>query len=137
MTRAEMFEAHVAAAVDVPAEWGRSDCSAWVAEWVGLVTGREIVLPPYASEAAAAAIVAENGGIEAIWRFYAAELALAEIDVATTVPELGDIGLIMTETVGPAGGIWGEYGAFAWRAHGGVRLMTPRRNDVLASWRVP
>jgi hypothetical protein len=135
--RAELFERYVEAARDVPAEWGRTDCSAWVAEWVTLATGRPVRVPRYASEAEARALIAGSGSLETIWRFYAGELELREIDVASKVPALGDIGLVITETCGVIGGIWAENAVFVWRASGGVRLLMPRVSDVVAAWEVP
>jgi hypothetical protein len=135
--RADLFEDYVRAAVDVPARWGVDDCCAWVRTWIELVTALPVHLPPYSTEAEALALIRASGGLEGIWRFWAAELGFRQQDPASEVPKLGDVALVITETVGPAGGIWGEHAVFAWRADGGVRLLQPRLADIIASWEVP
>lgn len=74
---------YLAAARAARWQWGMHDCCAWPARWAG------VPVPPYSSEAEAEAMLADAGGIVALWEKH----GHGHI-VATDRPNAGDVGVI-------------------------------------------
>src|SRR5690606_1964108 len=90
--REDRLRAYVEAAKGRPMQWGYDDCSPWAAQWVADITGKEISWPVYSTEDEARRIIEEGGGLPAIWKRMAREIALEE--VIGEAPRLGDVGII-------------------------------------------
>ncbi|ORE90187.1 hypothetical protein ATO13_23166 [Stappia sp. 22II-S9-Z10] len=143
MTRADRLRDFVASWDDVPVEYGASDCSIVPAIWAARETDKRIEWPDYASEAEAAALVEDAGGLANVWREVAEGAGFAAHRIGAEVPGLGDIGIVDTRTLGQVGGIFANHGLILVRcdptpdAPRGMRPLSwrPGRTAV-AAWRI-
>lgn len=130
MTRDAVIErlgAFLDASKDKPAIWGSDDCCTWAAQWVADLTGRDIAVPAYSTEAEAVALRTAAGGL--VPMFEQALAGFLRIDYG----DVGDVGIIDTHRFGHIGVIIGR-GCVFWRAEKGVHMLNPRRLE--ACWRV-
>lgn len=117
--------------------WGVDDCSAVPARWVAERTGRQVWTPPYRSEAQAAALVSQAGGLAALWDEIATAHRLRTLALGAEPVEIGDVGIMQTRLSGEVGGIFLHGGILMVRCNDGVRTFWPRAGAMVAAWRVP
>lgn len=143
MSRQRLLAAYTDATQGRAPVWGRDDCSTWPAQWVAEVTGRVVEWPAYETEDQAWDLIAAGGGLVPLWRDVAGAAGLRERDVALEGPQCGDVGIILTRTLGDVGVIFGTMAGLGngpwlvWlRADTGARPMSVRRSTILAAWEV-
>ena len=95
--------AYLAEARARPWAWGRDDCTTFAADWVRLVTGRDVMADwrgLYSTETEAAAIIRHGGGLARLWA-----RALTE---STILPLVGVVRLggVETSALALGGGFW-------------------------------
>lgn len=132
MTRAELLEEFITSATE-PTVWGVSDCTMWAAEWVCLVSGRDLVTAAYSSEEEARALIKRRGGLLKIW-----DVALADAGFFESHdPQVGDVGLVETRLSGPVGVIFTSGGLALRRKHdGGVWTFSTARRALIKAWTI-
>lgn len=126
----EALRAYVEAAHGEPVVWGASDCSAWSAQWVRHITGRDMTLPRWETSEEAYALIAEAGSLDVLWT----DALLTTSLRVTGDPQPGDVGVIDTGRFGQVGGIFLDGGYFAWRAENGTRFLIPRQ--IVKAWSI-
>jgi hypothetical protein len=132
VTRAELLQSFVERATE-PVIWGKDDCTAWAADWIEIATGVVVPRLDYSSEAEAKALIADRGGLLAIWNW---ALTKAEL-YPTREPELGDVGLVDTRLLGPVGVIFGHAGlAMRRRNEGGVWTFSTAHRALIRAWSI-
>ncbi|MGH6862446.1 MAG: DUF6950 family protein, partial [Phyllobacterium sp.] len=131
MTRAERLQAYVEATEGRPVKWGVDDCTSWVASWICAELGVDLPRLPFASRDDAHRIIHHFGSLDAIWRDrlkgYANE---------TSMPQLGDVGIVDTSRFGQVGVIFARDGHALWRAAHGTALLTPRPSSLITAWAI-
>jgi hypothetical protein len=90
-----LLSSHLIAVANRPFIWGQDDCLIFVADWVKLATGRDMVaawrgIVP--DEAAARRNLVQHGGFALVFRTLCRDLGLAHIPAIEA--SLGDIGLV-------------------------------------------
>lgn len=124
MERAVLLKAFIEGWKDVPVVWGESDCTAYAAKWVEIVTGSPVArLADYSSKDEALEIIAQYGGLLSLWD---AALERAGIYENHLEPELGDVALVRTADHGDVGVIIANNGACILRTETGTRFLRPR-----------
>lgn len=99
--RQQRLKAFLDRLVDVPVTWGRDDCSAAPALWLGEELQVRIDLPAYSTrEEAHALIAACEGGLVGLW-----DRHLPFLHERIGTPQPGDIGIIPTNPHGPMAGM--------------------------------
>lgn len=131
-TRVERLQVYIDAVKDTACEWGRDDCSMFAGRWIEREREIDLSLPRYRGEAEARAMIAREGGIVTIWDRIARESGILE----TSMPELGDVGLIETARFGPVGVIFTQDGMALWRAMRGLTVLQPRTRTIIKAWSV-
>lgn len=112
-----------------PVRWGEDDCARFAAAWVTRLTGRDLSLPRWSSEAEARRLQADPG-TETLW-----DIALGGAGFFRTQrPRLGDVGLIATRRFGPVGAICLGDGNGLWRTVDSVGALMVR--EWAAAWAV-
>lgn len=125
MVRAELLKAYVEGWKDVPVVWGESDCTAYAAKWVEIVTGCHVPrLADYSSQSEALELISRNGGLLALWDEALAQAGIFENHFE---PRLGDVALVRTADYGDVGVIVANGGACILRTEAGTRFLRPRR----------
>lgn len=112
--------------------YGQSDCAMTLANWVrerrGIDAGASL-RGRYATLMGWTRIVRREGGLVALVGRLAREVGLE----ATEEPAPGDIGVVETKDLGPAGGIYVGTRGWAVKLNGGL-VVGPAR--MLAAWKV-
>lgn len=109
---------------DIPVVWGESDCTAYAAKWVELVTGRQVTkLASYSSREEAYSVINEFDRLSVIW-----DEALEKIGIFERYdePQIGDVAIVRTADFGDIGVIVANNGACLVRTENGTRFMRPR-----------
>ncbi|MHC3940231.1 DUF6950 family protein [Paenochrobactrum sp. BZR 201-1] len=124
MERSELLKSFIEGWKDVPVVWGESDCTAYAAKWVEIATGCPMArLADYSSKDEALEIIAQHGGLLALW---SNALAQAGIFENRGDPQLGDVALVRTADYGDIGVIIANDGACILRTETGTRFLRPR-----------
>lgn len=133
MTRQRRLGDYINGTGGIPAEWGVSDCTEWLARWIEAETGKTLPRAAYSSKREAQRLIADAGGLVSLWD---GALLPAGIERADAV-RAGDVSVVDTMNFGPVGCVWTRPGIAAWRTENGVKLWSPNSSHILASWGVP
>lgn len=126
------LEAYIDSVSGKPVVWGVDDCTAWPAGWIERRTGVAVRRPHWASEAEAAAIIAEAGSLLALW-----ERVLDDNGISPTAePVAGDVCVLRLSSA-EVGGIILHGGFVACRAGNGFAMLRPRVGVMIRAWAVP
>lgn len=132
MTRAELLENYITSATE-PTIWGVNDCTMWAADWVRLVSGRDLATVAYSSESEARALIECRGGLLNIWDTALASAGFFE----SHAPQIGDVGLVETRLSGPVGVIFTNGVLALRRKHeGGVWTFSTARRALIKAWTI-
>ena len=128
--RAERLRAHIDAAQGAPVI-GADDCGPWVASWIERETGKRLIFPPYKDSEQAYAMAAEAGGMVEFVSPMMSAIGLWE----TSIPELGDVGIIRLSDRDTAAIFCGNGVVVIRDERLGSRYMQVR--GFLKAWSVP
>lgn len=116
--------AYLEDAVRTPWKAAEHDCSAWPARWAG------IELPAYSTDEEGAALIAEAGGLVALWDYCIGD-ALPRADE----PQAGDVGIITAIGRGGATEVGAIFTGKRW-AFATERGLACVSAEPVAVWRV-
>lgn len=132
MSIADELQAFLAEARDLPFAVGSADCVYWPARWIERIHGRPMVLPSVKTRAEADALIARYGSLVAVVEEAVTAYGLKPVEKWPTV---GDVGIVQTPR-GPAGGIFGKFGDFYWKATVGFETLKPLPRRILRAWSI-